>query len=603
MIEVIATLLRWLQLASNMILVGGCVFLAIAGSFHSPWVTRLQRALPWLGLHPAASGLLGILATTTAQATGISENAWRPDAWLALMQEYPHGAHLDGRGPSWPSWSLAIALYMRYIPRARWKYLLCATVASAHPDGGLACQPFRGRRTLGAVDPALRLAHHPGQRLVWRPARLPRRLLCLHRTRQPRNEPAHPGLQTEAIAAHPRPVPIARRSGARRRPGAQAFLRHGPAGHAGASLPPASSSPTAWSTPATARLVATRYGWLLDAKIAPAGRRAGDCRARALHLAAAACPSAPRLGPERPGRRTTLRKWVSFEFVLAMGIVLLATIVANTVPAKHALIQNWPYSFRFSLAATWGDPDRHDCASGAGWRCLLLAMARRRPSDAAGTGTGSGASGMPAAAGGCRLGGGPAARWPSMPIRKPIARPRCPFDTISIANGSALFAENCVACHGPQGKGDGVMAKSFAKPPVDMLTEPHTAKHTAGDFFHWLTFGIPDTGMPVFADKLSRRRPLGRGQLPARHVARLPGAPDESHASSPSSPSLHGPAQFLLHRARRLKRHPQGFPRPEERPAGPVLLAAIARAPGSNCKASIPELDPGQHRAAGRAGR
>jgi putative copper resistance protein D len=36
-----------------------------------------------------------------------------------------------------------------------------------------------------------------------------------------------------------------------------------------------------------------------------------------------------------------------------------------------------------------------------------------------------------------------------------------------------------------------------------MLTEPHTAKHTAGDFFHWLTFGIPDTGMPVFADKLT----------------------------------------------------------------------------------------------------
>ena len=50
-----------------------------------------------------------------------------------------------------------------------------------------------------------------------------------------------------------------------------------------------------------------------------------------------------------------LRKWVSFEFVLAMGIVLLATIVANTVPAKHALIQDWPYTFRFSLAATWGD--------------------------------------------------------------------------------------------------------------------------------------------------------------------------------------------------------------------------------------------------------
>ena len=31
MIEVIAALIRWLALASNMILIGGCVFLAIAG--------------------------------------------------------------------------------------------------------------------------------------------------------------------------------------------------------------------------------------------------------------------------------------------------------------------------------------------------------------------------------------------------------------------------------------------------------------------------------------------------------------------------------------------------------------------------------------------
>ena len=77
-----------------------------------------------------------------------------------------------------------------------------------------------------------------------------------------------------------------------------------------------------------------------------------------------------------------------------------------------------------------------------------------------------------------------------------------PFDTISIANGSALFAENCVACHGTQGKGDGVMAKAFRS--RRWTCSPNTQPPTpAGDFFHWLTFGIPDTGMPVFADKLS----------------------------------------------------------------------------------------------------
>src|SRR5512139_2419320 len=128
MIEVIATLFRWLQLASNMILVGGCVFLAIAGSFHSPWVTRLERALPWLGFVLLA-GLLGILATTTAQATGISENAWRIDAWLGLMQNTRMGQIWVARAAC-AVVVFAIACYLRYSAPARWKYVLCATAAS-----------------------------------------------------------------------------------------------------------------------------------------------------------------------------------------------------------------------------------------------------------------------------------------------------------------------------------------------------------------------------------------------------------------------------------------------------------------------------------------
>ena len=128
MIEVIATLFRWLQLASNMILVGSCVFLAIAGAFHSPWVTRLQRALPWLGL--LLAGLLGILATTTAQATGVSRKRLAPGCLARPRAKYPHGTHLGGACRPGRSWSLGIALYIRYSPAARWRYLVCATVAA-----------------------------------------------------------------------------------------------------------------------------------------------------------------------------------------------------------------------------------------------------------------------------------------------------------------------------------------------------------------------------------------------------------------------------------------------------------------------------------------
>ena len=230
----------------------------------------------------------------------------------------------------------------------------------------------------------------------------------------------------------------------------------------------------------------------------PAGHRAHHCRARPLHLAAAAGPARRLRLAQAGGQR--LRKWVSFEFVLALGIVLLATIVANTVPAKHALIQNWPYSFRFSLAATWGD-QRSCCASGAVLRSCCC-QAWPSPWAASKNGTASAASASPRCCWPLAAGVGlpPLAidAYPETYRKTPV-----PFDTISIANGSALFAENCVACHGAAGQGRWRHGQELPKPPVDMLTEPHTAKHTAGDFFHWLTFGIPDTGMPVFADKLS----------------------------------------------------------------------------------------------------
>ncbi len=223
MIEVIATLLRWLQLASNMILVGGCVFLAIAGSIHSPWVSRLERALPWLALILLA-GLLGILATTTAQATGIARTpgirrpgsrscktpAWGTSGWDAQPA---------------PSWSRAIALYIRYSAPARWQYILCATVASATLDRRLPRQPRRGRRPVRGFDPALRLAHHHGQRLVRRPAGLPGGLFCLHRGPASASRSKNPAVRAAACrapASRPRPssasMPCSNRAKKRSRP-------------------------------------------------------------------------------------------------------------------------------------------------------------------------------------------------------------------------------------------------------------------------------------------------------------------------------------------------------------------------------------------------
>ncbi|HET7062230.1 MAG TPA: CopD family protein [Nitrosospira sp.] len=491
MIEVVATLFRWLQLASNMILVGACVFLAIAGSFHSPWVGRLQRALPWLGLI-LLIGLLGILSTTTAQATGISENAWHPGAWLALMQNTRMGHIWVGRAAC-AAVVLVIACYLRYSEPARWKYILCATAASITLTVG-ALASHSAAEDLSVVS-ILPYALHIIMASVWFGA-LPAFLAVCFVCTEPVKKEAHPGLQTEAIARihalfQSREQAIAAGATALKRFSTMALPVMLMVIVTGVIITDRMVD-TSYSG-----LVATRYGWLLDAKIALLGVVlviAARARSTWLPLLAQAGNSEK---AQAGGQK--LRKWVSFEFLLAMGIVLLATVVANTVPAKHAFIQNWPYSFRFSLAATWGDPMVNTRVY-IGIALLTAAIAaafygRRRwsrkvyISAVMALATAALAVGLPPLA---------VDAYPETYRKTPV-----PFDTISIANGSALFAENCVACHGPQGKGDGVMAKSFAKPPVDMLTEPHTAKHTAGDFFHWLTFGIPDTGMPVFADKLT----------------------------------------------------------------------------------------------------
>jgi putative copper resistance protein D len=76
------------------------------------------------------------------------------------------------------------------------------------------------------------------------------------------------------------------------------------------------------------------------------------------------------------------------------------------------------------------------------------------------------------------------------------------YAAVSVARGAELYGQHCVACHGAGGRGDGPAAARLHKPPAN-LTEPHTALHTAGDIFWWLTHGKPAGGMPGFESKMS----------------------------------------------------------------------------------------------------
>ena len=473
MIEVVGALFRFVQLASNMVLIGGCVFLAIAFrepiAFANPRLLRMERALPWLAVTLLA-GLLGLLAATTAAATGIPENIGHPGVWLEFVQKTRIGFIWTVRAAC-ALVVLGAVLYVRMSPRAPWRYLLgAATSALTLIAGSFASHSAAEAQSVAAILP---YALHLLLASLWFGA-LPGVLAVLIAATETRSDasPDRPGIQTlKRFSAMALPVML---------------------GIVGTGLVVADRMVDT----SYAALVATAYGWLLDTKLGLLGVILSIAARAHFHWLPSLSGDPAMAEPGRQG----LRKWLAVEFALASLLVVVATLLANAVPAKHVAIEHWPYPFRFSIDANWGD-----------WLVQTLVL--------------TGMALLAAAAGLVVLGrinrwgrrqglvvpAGLAAfalflvlfplavqSYPETYRKTPV-----PFDAISIANGMTIFAENCVSCHGPQAKGNGILAKTLPRQPIDLLTEPHTAMHTAGDFFHWLTYGRFDGIMPAFGEKFS----------------------------------------------------------------------------------------------------
>ena len=73
-------------------------------------------------------------------------------------------------------------------------------------------------------------------------------------------------------------------------------------------------------------------------------------------------------------------------------------------------------------------------------------------------------------------------------------------DAESVSIGQAIYAENCVACHGDEGRGDGPASAGLSPPPAD-FTAGHTESHPDGDLYFWIREGVTDTAMPAFGEQ------------------------------------------------------------------------------------------------------
>jgi putative copper resistance protein D len=471
MIEAAGALFRCLQLASNMMLIGGCVFLAIAEqksleSGHS-WPVRLKKAFPWLATL-LLIGLVGLLATTTAQATGSPENAWSPQAWSDFLQKTHIGFIWTLRAASALA-VLAIVLYIRTSPAAQWRYIICASTAALTLTlGSLASHSAAEEQ---AVVATVTYALHLIVASVWFGGLPGVILVASTATTGSTDDRSRAGEMLSRFSTLALPTMIAVIVS-----GLVVANRMIDTNYAG--------------------LVATTYGWLLLVKL--------TLLAIILVIASRAksvwVPSLRQSPDPATAGGHKLRTWVRIEFGLAILLVIVATLLANAVPAKHDVIENWPYPFRFSIDANWVDPlVRTIVLTGLVFLItagITIVLGRKKQWET------SWRIAVPAILGILGLG---ATLYPLSVQSYPetYRKTPVPFDSISIANGVDLFAANCVPCHGPQAKGNGILAKTLPKQPVDLLTEPHTAMHTAGDFFHWLTYGRFNGVMPAFGEKFS----------------------------------------------------------------------------------------------------
>jgi mono/diheme cytochrome c family protein len=73
----------------------------------------------------------------------------------------------------------------------------------------------------------------------------------------------------------------------------------------------------------------------------------------------------------------------------------------------------------------------------------------------------------------------------------------------TVSAGRLVYQSNCVACHGPSGRGDGPAGLSLQPRPSDFAQHMLAGLHTDGQIFLWIKNGYPNTAMPAWGGRLS----------------------------------------------------------------------------------------------------
>jgi putative copper export protein/mono/diheme cytochrome c family protein len=218
-------------------------------------------------------------------------------------------------------------------------------------------------------------------------------------------------------------------------------------------------------------LVGTSYGQMLLVKLA-----------LFLALVAVAAQNRFVLTPRLDAQPSSLNRSLAYEFVMAMVLLGAAALLSSLPPGAHVQ-PNWPFPLRPSLDVMQDDDLRAEVLRalllvGGGLALCVVATLHRW----------------------VRLAVVPGLvliwlAWPSLALLLVPAEPTYYWqsesagDAESVGIGRAAYAQHCVSCHGPGGKGDGPLAAGLSEPPAD-LTAPHLWEHSDGELYWWINHGM-----------------------------------------------------------------------------------------------------------------
>ena len=465
---------RWLHLASSVLLVGAAAMIVLAGrsdrATAQQWERRvLVSAWVW-ALLALVSGLV-VLGVQTALFEGRADAAFEPRAVGRVLLETQAGRVWLVRAGLLAVLAAFLSLRVSVERRADWRAARGQNVLL----GVAALVPLAAAGHAAAVEPGTaRAIVLDGLHLLgagfWVGGLLPLAQLLS-------------ASSTEA-GADARPYAVL----AVRRFSRAAFLMVAVLAVTGTAL-------AIFHVGSVAGLVGTSYGRLLLSKLALLLLALVFAALNRLVLLARLGGDGPTVG--RPAMRR-LSGFVVVEAALALGILIVVAAMNVTPPARHEP-PVWPFTIRLSFAALEGRADETMRAligsqvAVVGLVALIAGLAMRAwrlP---------LGAVALAMLGAGAGLGLPPLAidAYPTTYLRPSVA-----YQVGAITAGAALYQANCAGCHGPRGAGDGPDGRGLPRSPAD-LRAPHTAQHTAGDLFWWISHGIPGSGMPGFGSRLS----------------------------------------------------------------------------------------------------